>query len=232
MSNEIVIYNPSDSNTSVQLQADYEARQIWATQKQIAQSLGLTIQAVNQQIANFKQQRGAAAERSIKHWLIVAEDGKQREVEHYDTTVIAFVGFRAKATDQTIAFQDWVGEILNRQIATKPMSNGDLLVAMAESFRALEQKVDAVVDRLDDKEFLSIDTWCRVQGIKEGIKSPAVRSMWGKEASALSRASGIEIKKALDEPHAPNRYHVSILQIVCVAKPKTDRQLQLIGGSR
>jgi len=92
--------------------------------------------------------------------------------------------------------------------------------------------LEDIREELLDKDFLSIDTWCRLQGIKEGMRSVALRSKWGTEASALSRAQGIEIKKATEELYVPNRYHKSVLQAVCIAKPKPNSQLRLIGDGK
>lgn len=92
-------------------------------------------------------------------------------------------------------------------------------------------EVEGIKDRLDDKDFLSVETWCKSQRITEGIRSTALRIKWGKECSERSREHGIEIKNALDESHAPGRYHISILRAVCKPKPTTlKRQLPLLGS--
>lgn len=121
----------------------------------------------------------------------------------------------------------------------KPMTPAELSLLHSQILVDLEKKVAQAVtdiedlrDRLDDRDFMSIETWCKTQGITEGVRSSAVRQTWGREASKLSRANGIPIKYAEDELHSPGRYHVSVLRSVCVPRPRLNGQLPLIGGAK
>ncbi len=111
---QIAIYHAP--NSDIEFAIDPYERKIWASQRQIAELMGITVQAVSQQIQIFKEQRGSKADSSIKKFFIVASDGKQREVEHYDLLIITYIGFRAHETDHTIAFQEWVADTLDRVV--------------------------------------------------------------------------------------------------------------------
>lgn len=238
MNTSIITYTPPESNTPINLQADLDTHTVWATQKQIADTLNLSVPTVNEHIANFKKQRGDAAKRSIRKFRILAEDGKRREIEHHDMTVIAYVGFRAQATDRVIQFQDWVGAQLERSIT--PITSTQALLQAVQLLADLEQrdiqrqrelqelredhaslvltvenKVEAINARLDNAEYHTIRAYCELQGIKH---SASLHSKWGKQAAALSRELSIPMRKQEVEGQrwdTENLYHESILARVC-----------------
>lgn len=82
------------------------------------------------------------------------------------------------------------------------------------------QSIEAINSRLDNAEYFSIQSYCHIQGIQ---CTSSVAQMWGKQASALSRAKGIQIREiATPEQRwgAVHIYHQSILTEVCVAKSR------------
>jgi hypothetical protein len=117
LSLELVSHRTYDANPNVHVVVDFGKNKIWVTQRQIAELVNTSVQAVNRLIQNFKRERGSAADPSINKLLIVTEDGKQREVEHYDMTVVAYVGFRAHHSEEVQQFQDWAGRQLNQVVA-------------------------------------------------------------------------------------------------------------------
>lgn len=121
--------------------------------------------------------------------------------------------------------------------ASPSLSSLDVLKQMVNVLDEIQHKqgqmaleIENLTDRVDDKDFMSVETWCKVQGLKEGLRSVALRIQWGKECAALSRERGIPIKHADDEPHTPGRYYVTILRDVCRPKPRLNGQMQLIPG--
>jgi len=85
---------------------------IWMSQKEISDNLKVTPQAVSLQIRNYRTERSNSTEEEIKSFYIITEDGRRRLVEHYSLSVLVFVGFRSKATTETVALQRWVDEII------------------------------------------------------------------------------------------------------------------------
>src|SRR5579859_3361944 len=90
----LIVYQPEGSVLEIKLSADPERRTIWATQKQIAEALDLSISVVSRHITKFKEQRGNEAYKGIAKFAIPTNGGVQ-SVEHYDMTVVTYVGFRA-----------------------------------------------------------------------------------------------------------------------------------------
>ena len=224
MSNSIVVYNPPDSNTPIELQADFTTRVIWVTQRQLATVLDLDVSVVSRHIANFKKERGDAVYRGIAKFAIPTNGGVQ-EVEHYDMTIAAYVGFRAQATDRVIAFQNWVGSVLEQAVAKiVPSTSTQALLAavqklvdleseqmrQAQDIRNLKIEKDREVAELHVKQGETAQTieavkeelhsakWQRVKVYceKQAIKyTPALLQRWSREATALSNQLGYEIRR-------------------------------------
>lgn len=125
----------------------------------------------------------------------------------------------------------------------KPLTTGEMLVANAEAYLRLERQlnemqqqqgqlalaIEDIHEELLDRDYYTVLQWCQRQRIRH---TPALRSMWGKDASAESRARGVEIKEAIEGQYPVGRYHKSILLDVCIPKPKTNGQLRLLDSGR
>lgn len=224
VSDSIIVYHAGQSDIEIQL--DTEHRTIWVTKKQIAQALDLTVQAVGQQIKNFKEQRGESANRDIKQVFITASDGKTYEVEHYDATVISFVGFRAQASDRTIQLQDWIGEILDKAITqqttqTKPLSPAQQLLMAAQQLVDHEERLADVERRVEELHTAQLalsggENYFTVKGFfhikKLGPVDHTAAQRIGKRASKLSRDRNVSIGRAYDPLYGEiNSYAESIL---------------------
>lgn len=200
----------------------------------------MTVQGASQQIRNFKKDRGAAADADINSWFITADDGKSYNVEHYSATVITYVGFRAQATQYVIAFQDWVGRIVQdaiqakMEVAPRPVSPLDVLDSMVQQLRAQDAeirqlqaisadtavKVQGIEVRLDNADYQTVRQFCKLQGI--GCTASMAQA-WGRGAAELSRANNVKIEVVLVDGKSwpsENKYHADILLAVCVPKPK------------
>src|SRR5258708_9265184 len=228
----VIVYQPEGSALEIQLSADPEEHTIWATQKQIALALGITIPSVNSQIANFKAQRTNSASRDIRQYLITASDGKSYLVEHYNLTVITFVGFRAKATEQVIRFQDWVGKELDRIVSEKrkTLTPAELILAQAKQLveheqviRELAQRQDNHEDRLsrvearqtaiidDGSQYMSIGAYCLWKNIDTKIYNPQHLPALIDKATILSQDMHYNIGKAIALHGYEDTFHLDFL---------------------
>lgn len=243
----VVVYAPPNANQSIGIRFDFGRHQTWTTQQQMSEALDLDVSGVSRHITNFTNERGERAKRSIAVFAIVTPDGKTRDVEHYDMTIVAYVGFRAQATERVIAFQEWAGEVLSQYVQAAQgelMPLSALLAAVqhlanieaAQARMAVEQsklavKVESVEARLDKSEYMTVRQFCKLQGIQCTI---ALAQAWGKDAAATSRARNIKIEVNLvDGQNWPseNKYHADVLLSVCVPKPKVPfGQLRLPKG--
>src|SRR5258706_6944438 len=139
----MVVYRPANSKSAIQLPVDIERRTVWAPQRQISEAFDVSVQAVSRQIGNFKEQRGDAAKQHINK-LLIPTNGGMHEVEHYDMTVITFVGYRAQATERTIAFQDFVGAEIDRIIqerSNKSLTPTQALLATVRRMVDIETEI-------------------------------------------------------------------------------------------
>lgn len=152
-------------------------------------------------------------------------------------------------------FKRWiVREVLPAIINTgsytiQPMTMGEMLVANAQAFLALERKtaelqrhvtehdhmlgdqaieIETIKEKVDRADWVTITSWCATHKIHVEW---SVQSKWGKAAVELSRQRGIEVFEVETPtekyPHV-NVYHKSVLQDVCVAKPKLSNQPPLL----
>lgn len=234
----LIIYQPEGSTSAIQLAADPEQRTIWATQRQIAEALNITVQGVSQQIHNFKEQRGQNANRDINQWFISAADGKSYLVEHYNLTVITFVGFRAKATERVIAFQDWVGKELDRILAEKKvaLTPAELILAQAkqlveherdihelenrqvnteERLSRVEARQTAMVDA--GSQHMSISAYCLWKNIDVELCNPRHLPALTDKARQLSKDRRYPIGKAQNQRSGyDDTFHLDILTEIFV----------------
>lgn len=114
-SKAIVTYHGPDGDVEARL--DVDNKTVWQNQRQIADGLHISQQSISQSVKHFKEERGAASQANIQVRLVTSIDGKKRRVEHYDLTLIAYIGFRANANEYVIGFQNWVGEKLKEATA-------------------------------------------------------------------------------------------------------------------
>ncbi len=126
---------------------------------------------------------------------------------------------------------------------SKPLTTGEMLVANAEAYLRLERQlneireqqgqfnlaIEGIHEELLDRDYYTVLQYCQKQHIRH---TPALCSMWGKQATALSTAQSVEIKSANEGQFNVGRYHVSVLLSVVVAKPKPSNQMPLISDAK
>jgi hypothetical protein len=231
---QIVIYRP-DADHEMAFRIDND--ETYGSQREIATMFDLTIRSVQQHVQNFKRDDPYAYEKGVKEFDIPTAGGYQ-PVVHYNLDIITYIGYRAQATPQTVAFRRWVGSLVKREVDTAPKSEFQILEQMFAVFSQQQrqiaevieqqanqaQQIEAVVNRLDDADYYTILQWCTKQRIKS---THSIRSMWGRAATALSSERGIEIKGEKEGLYYVGRYHKSVLQSVCVPKQKPSNQLPL-----
>lgn len=188
MNTSIINYEDPESKQLIPFLYDADNGKVWGTQKQIAQTLKLDVRTVSHHIQNYKKQRGDKANQGIRKFAIPTAGGIQN-VEHYDMTVVAYVGFRAQATERVIAFQDWVGEILNRHITT-PDLGSQIANAIREIVGPLVQGLqEAKIDHANlEKRVEKLER--EPKALKSGRESPKGKLM---SVKAFGQTRGIYI---------------------------------------
>lgn len=124
----------------------------------------------------------------------------------------------------------------NGFVASPSLSSLDVLKQMVNVLDEIQHKqgqmaleIENIHDELLDRDYYTVLQYCQRQRLHS---TPALRQMWGKDAKAYSTANNIQIKDANEGPYNVGRYHVSVLQAVCVPKPNLGGQMALIGGAK
>lgn len=105
---------------SFELSAGYSGKDIWLTQKQIADLLGLTVPTVSRHVENVRDSGILDTNAVIALFTITASDGKNYEVEHYNLEVVMTIAFRANMKGENSvrikAFRQWATGIIRRYL--------------------------------------------------------------------------------------------------------------------
>lgn len=218
MDNAIVIYRPDDLDIEVEYKIDSSNR-IWGTQRQIAETLKLSVKTVSEHIQNFKRQRGGRADSHIRQSRITASDSKTYDVEHYDMTVITYIGFRANASERVMAFQDWAGKIIDDHIVNSQpsvLSPAQALLAAVQQIVDHEQRIEQLeAITQSNVEYYTVVGYYNLRKLGSLTKYEA--QTIGRRAAKLSREQGVEIKDIPNSEHGTvHAYHISILDEIVV----------------
>lgn len=103
-------------NGAFELTYDGKLSTFWLSQKQIAEMFSLTQQTISHHVRNFKEDRPEDVGTAYKKLRYTASDGKQYDVEHYNHSVVIYIGYRAQATELTLQFQRFVEEIFRQRL--------------------------------------------------------------------------------------------------------------------
>lgn len=201
-SQQVIVFQP-DSDHPVNLHFD-DRREIWATQKEIAEMFGLDVSGVSRHIQNFKKQRGESANQGIARYAIPTAGGVQM-VEHYNHKVITFVGYNAKATERTLEFQDLVELLIEQAIQpVKAESSLQLARFMLEAMENQERRLNEHDERLlaieshiqPESEHYTVVGYFRKRGLPAPSRNQA--QSIGQHAARLSRDRGQNVGKTSD----------------------------------
>lgn len=179
------------------------------------------------------------------------DDDEKREITLSDVTgrqqriwvvtesgLYSLIGSSRKEIART--FKRWINHDMlpalrtNGFVASPSLSSLDVLKQMVNVLDEIQHKqglmalqIEDITEELLDRDYHTVLQFCQKQHIAH---TPALRQMWGKEAKAMSRERGIEIKSVDEGQYSVGRYHVNILIDVCRPKPRLNGQLSLLGG--
>lgn len=197
---DVIVYQHNDR--AIEITSDIDARTVWGTQREIGDLLDLNVKLVSKHIANFRTQHGAKAESHISKIAITAADGKVYEVEIYDLDVILHVGYRAHASEQVIAFREWVGAQLDAKIAEDKKRRKRDTFLRSRKYLALrhagyshEQAIDWYYrDRIGaDARKEIADEWYHRNGSIPQLSNFVNKLVTGKTAGQLKKELGIKV---------------------------------------
>ena len=106
---EIIIYQPDDKST--QLEVRIEEETVWLTQTQMAELFQTTRNNITLHISNIFKELELEQVSVSKESLLTAQDGKNYKTKFYNLDVIISVGYRVKSQRGT-QFRIWANRVL------------------------------------------------------------------------------------------------------------------------
>lgn len=168
-------------NAPVDLNVDWSAETVWATQQQIADLFGKDRDTIGHHISKIYDEgeadRGAT---TAKYAVVRLEGGRSvsREVEHFNLDVILSVGYRVSSVKAT-EFRKWATQTLRRYITDGFALNETRLRNDPSALRDLAAKVRAL--RSDEIQIYEAVRDCfKVASIDYDKDSPKVRTFYAK----------------------------------------------------
>jgi hypothetical protein len=126
---EFILYNTEDGKAEIKIILDNKFQTIWMTQKQIAELFDLSVPTINHHIKEIYEDQELQEVPTIRNFLIVQREGSreiEREVAHYNLSLILAVGYRVKSK-RGIQFRKWATETLNEYLVKGFVMNDDRL---------------------------------------------------------------------------------------------------------
>lgn len=112
MINEIVLYQPNDMSTKLEVRVEDET--VWLSQQQMTTLFNQTKQNISLHINNCFKEKELEESTTVKEYLTVQKEGKRtvkRNIKYYNLDVIISVGYRIKSK-QGKQFRIWATRIL------------------------------------------------------------------------------------------------------------------------
>ena len=114
--NQIILYQ--DDNEITRVSVRFADEDLWLTQNQLAEIYSTTKQNISQHIDNILKDGELDANRTVKDFLTVRQEGKrqvQRSVLHYNLDMVIALGYRVQSQVAT-RFRRWATQRLHEYI--------------------------------------------------------------------------------------------------------------------
>ena len=114
--NQIILYQ--DDNEITRVSVRFADEDLWLTQNQLAEIYSTTKQNISQHIDNILNDGELDANRTVKDFLTVRQEGKrqvQRSVLHYNLDMVIALGYRVQSQVAT-RFRRWATQRLHEYI--------------------------------------------------------------------------------------------------------------------
>lgn len=114
--NKIILYQ--DDNEITRVSVRFADEDLWLTQNQLAEIYSTTKQNISQHIDNILNDGELDANRTVKDFLTVQQEGKrqvQRSVLRYNLDMVIALGYRVQSQVAT-RFRRWVTQRLHEYI--------------------------------------------------------------------------------------------------------------------
>jgi hypothetical protein len=113
---EIIIYQPDDKSTQIEVRIDEDT--VWLTQSQMVELFSSTKQNISQHITNIFREGELEPNSTVKEYLTVQLEGSRkvkRKITRYNLDVIISVGYRVKSLRGT-QFRIWANRVIKEYL--------------------------------------------------------------------------------------------------------------------
>ncbi len=184
---EFLIFTGQSGEQSIE--ARYEDKTIWLSQKLMAQLFDVDVRTVNEHLKNIYDQAELAREATIRNFRIVQIEGKRevsRNVDFYNLDAIISVGYRVNSVRAT-QFRQWATQVL-REFAIKGyvldkkrMENGTFLGE--DYFERLLEEIREI--RLSERRFYQKITDIYATSVDYNKDAPTTKAFFAKVQNKL-----------------------------------------------
>ncbi len=175
MKNEIVIYQPDDLSTRIDVRIEDET--VWLNRQQIATLFGRDVKTIGKHINNALKEELQGFSTVAKFATVQNEGGRlvQRQIEYYNLDVIISVGYRVKSR-QGVQFRIWANKIL-KDYLLKGYALNNRINRIEDNVHSLIKKVDEIDLQLKTELLLKQHKKGLMQNLfpQEGEKVPKLR---------------------------------------------------------
>ncbi len=143
MKNEIIIYQPEELTTKIEVLLEDET--VWLSQTQMADLFQSTKQNISLHINNVYKEGELQKEATVKEYLTVQTEGKrkvQRKITIYNLDVIISVGYRVKSKQGT-QFRIWATKVL-KDYLLKGYALNNRMNRIEDNVEKLTRKVNEI----------------------------------------------------------------------------------------
>jgi hypothetical protein len=157
MKNEIIIYQPDELSTKLEVRIEDET--VWLSQAQMAELFQTTPQNITIHIRNIYQESELEEQGTCKDYLQVQKEGNRsvrRKIQLYNLDVIISIGYRVKSIRGT-QFRIWANKILKDYLLKG--------YALNSRMNRIEDRVDCLVKKVEGIDLQINSSLPPIQGI-------------------------------------------------------------------
>lgn len=137
-SSEIVIYHTDSGDVEVDVRL--QDKMIWLTQRQIGDLFEASVNTISEHIVNIYADGELDADSTIRKFRVVTEDGKTRQINHYNLDMVISVGFRVNSV-MAVKFRKWANKIISDYLVQGFAINPAKIAYDTRYFHNLLQKI-------------------------------------------------------------------------------------------
>jgi len=149
LSNEIIIYQTEDGQTSVDVKINNEM--VWLNRQQLSALFDRDIKTIGKHINNALKEELEGDSSVVAKFATTASDGKIYQVEYYNLDMISSVGFRVKSK-RGVLFRKWANKIIKQYLINGYVVKDHLKL---ENYKSLKQLINILGRTLFEKETLT-----------------------------------------------------------------------------